>query len=152
MKQDLSLLRRRLVATIRKSIPPGRVPAVLPDGRFADVNYRDRHLGSWGPVKHLQHLEVLARDGGEPAIRALDHWLKHDYQSENGWFNDVGVPRILAHIALLLGDTLTGPRRRQVLKILTRAKVGWTGANLLDLGMITLQDRKSTRLNSSHRT
>lgn len=137
--RDLEIIRRRLVASIRQSIPLGCVPAVLPDGRFADVNYRDRRLASWGLVKHLQHLEVLARDGGESAIRALDHWLKHDYQSENGWFNEIGVPRSLACIALLLGDELTGERRRKVMKIITRAKVGWTGANLMDLGMITLQ-------------
>lgn len=38
---------------------------------------------------------------------ALGYWLEKDYQCPNWWHNEIGVPRNLGSILIVLGDEIT---------------------------------------------
>ena len=65
------------------------------------------------------------------AHRALAYWRQHDYQCPNWWYNQIGVPKILGTIALLLDKDLTAEERDYITgTVLPRSKVGsMTGQN-----------------------
>jgi chondroitin AC lyase len=71
-------------------------------------------------------------------LRALEHWLQQDYRNPNWWWNVIYVPRVLGQIMLLLDDRLSDAQRQTGLAIIARAKLGMTGANLVDVANIVI--------------
>jgi chondroitin AC lyase len=63
--------------------------------------------------------------------RALGFWIAHDFKCLNWWYNDIGVPKILGTVALLLGDDLQSPEFTYITTVaMPRSKVGsMTGQN-----------------------
>ena len=117
-----------------------------PDGTWPDVDYTHQSRSAWRTPQHLNHLTHLAEahHAGltyptlKPAIHAaLNHWLKNDYTNPNWWWNDIGVPRNLSHILLLLDKDITDQQRQLGSQILSRAKLEKTGQNLVWLADIT---------------
>jgi chondroitin AC lyase len=71
---------------------------------------------------------------------ALDHWLAKRYWSSNWWSNEIGVPRIMRDILVLVHDSLSPSRLAGALQIMRQLRVQNTGqgANLIwsaDLGL-----------------
>ena len=73
---------------------------------------------------------------------ALDVWLRHDWQNPNWYDNEIGVPRAMGDIGLLLQPALSSAEATKIVEIMARAdwkgsgtvaKPHWTGANLLDM-------------------
>ena len=119
------------------------------DGTWADIDYANKSRSAWPLPAHLSRLASIARAYRAPgplqgdgkvlaaAQKALDAWLRLDPQNPNWWWNQIGVPKSLLPILLLLDDQLTEQQRADGLKILRRAKIGMTGQNLVWVAEIT---------------
>jgi hypothetical protein len=119
------------------------------DGSWSDVDYSNTSTGSWITVHHLARLQKLTRcvvvpgsdRYGDAAVqdavtRALDYWLREDFVNANWWWNRIGVPRSLVQTLLLLEDRLSEWELAEGTRIVSRARIGGTGANLADLAGI----------------
>lgn len=113
-----------------------------PDGSFSDLDYSDRTRGGWSLNDHLsrtlsmaiawkspQSPDYKSTKLRNPLFSALNHWLNHDYINPNWWYPEIGIPRVLGQIMLLLKEDLSEQELKAGLKILDRAKLGKTGQN-----------------------
>ena len=151
---DLETIRARILAPLVKPVSTDAagklVEAQLSDGSWPDVDYSDRRRSSWRTPTHLTYLATLSMAykspqselRGDAELRAailagLDYWFENDFQNPNWWWNQIGVPRTLAPVLLLMEDELSEDRLGRGLDILRRAKIGMTGQNLVWVTQIT---------------
>jgi Polysaccharide lyase family 8, C-terminal beta-sandwich domain./Polysaccharide lyase family 8, super-sandwich domain./Polysaccharide lyase family 8, N terminal alpha-helical domain. len=122
-------------------------------GQWPDINYADTDPGGWKLRSHLERLKEMAWGWANPASphyhnqllwekinAALDHWLAHRYQSSNWWQNEIGVPRWMRDIIILLRNDLTPQRLKQSMEVLSQMVVhdDYVAGNLIwgaDLGL-----------------
>ena len=152
---DLKTLRERRLDELAKPAKPDEVANVLskarPDGSFADLDYASPLVNDgWQPRMHLDRMTTLVHAYLAPgpskgdakleaaALRGLDWWLAHDYQNKNWFWNQIGVPNRLTPTLLAFWDDLSAEQRSASLKILARAKVEGSGANLGWLGLVVI--------------
>ena len=115
-----------------------------PDGSWPDVNYADQSRGFWKTSAHLARVQAMAvRYAEEKAAGAADaplkaatlaaahYWIEHDFRNSNWWQNEIGVPRYIATILLLMEDEISPEDRAAGLKIAARATISMTGQNLV---------------------
>src|SRR6185312_13582350 len=130
------------------------------NGAWPDINYESQDRASWEACRHLDRVRILARALSEPdisvdektgiesaAFRALDFWLAKRFQSANWWWNQIGVPKAMCDIIVLLDGRLTGGRRTKALQVLAqcgKAKSG-SGANTIWIADLALQHGALTR-------
>ncbi|MFA4943958.1 MAG: polysaccharide lyase family 8 super-sandwich domain-containing protein [Lentisphaeria bacterium] len=137
------------------------------DGTWPDVNYADQTSGYWRTSDHLSRLNKMCmaytspegRLHGDPALSkaihaALGHWLQMDYRNPNWWHSEIGVPRELSTIMLLLDAELSPRERAAGIRIVSRAVIDsppyfggrglltgqnrvWVAANALTRGLLT---------------
>jgi len=158
--EDTELLKQRLVASLLPARTMGSGPTsraaldlaeqLKPDGSWTDVDYADRTPGNWTTSSHLSRVASMARAwrAGDPATRgnaelktklmpALDYWLQNDFQNPNWWHNQIGVPRSVGEIMLLMEGETTPAQVAKAVEILDRSslkkasKGTLTGANLV---------------------
>ena len=114
------------------------------DGSWPDLEYESRARSAWEPGDHLTrmlNMIVYARRSDTPADqsakciegvhRALAFWIRHDFKCPNWWYNEIGGPKILGTVGLLLNEDLKPDERKYITETsLTRSKVGaMTGQN-----------------------
>lgn len=122
-------------------------------GQWADIPYDDKQLSGWKVTLHLARVRDMALAWAHPASsmrhnpqllekagQALDHWLARRYQSANWWHNEIGVPRFMRDIIVLLRHQLDTARLRQSLEVMAQLRVheNYVGSNLIwcaDLGL-----------------
>lgn len=156
LRRDLATIAARLRE--RERARPARFETVRPhlealqaDGRWPDLNYSDRDNAIWAPAAHMERIRALAASsaarGTTPeqadlarraALRALDHWLAHDYICPNWWYNQIGVPGALYRALLFLEPDLTPEQKAGALRILERGKLGMTGQNLVWVAEVSI--------------
>jgi chondroitin AC lyase len=149
-QNDFEILIDRILNQDKQTPNENTVKSLLatiqPDGTWPDVDYTHQSRSAWRTPQHLNHLTQLASSlyaGSntpelKPAIHlALNHWLEKDYTNPNWWWNDIGVPRNLSHILLLLDQEITDEQRKLGTQILLRAQLEKTGQNLVWLADIT---------------
>lgn len=151
---DLDTIRSRVVAPLlgtpdAKSV--GKlIESMQPDGTWADIDYQNKRRSAWTTPGHLKRVVLLAQADCVPksplhhdekvlaaALKSLDAWLRLDPQNPNWWWNQIGVPKSLLPILLLLDGQLSESQREAGLEILRRAKIGMTGQNLVWVTEIT---------------
>ncbi|MBQ2916213.1 MAG: hypothetical protein IJE51_05415 [Clostridia bacterium] len=116
---------------------------------FPDLNYSDNCSSLWDVAHHYGRLKnsIIADKGNllhsdfnfrDRIVKALRYWIKHDFVNPNWWHNQIGVPRNLADIAILMYEYLPDDVYQGLLAIISRgsllgehsAKIrSWTGAN-----------------------
>lgn len=122
-------------------------------GQWPDINYNDNELAGWQPGFHLVRIRDMALAWACPASpgyhnaqlwekinTALDHWLARRYKSTNWWHNEIGVPRSMRDIIILLRQDLSAARLQQSMEVLSQLKVheNYVAGNLIwcaDLGL-----------------
>lgn len=127
------------------------VRTLRPDGSWPDIDYASHARSGWPPATHWTRLLAIVaagRSGGaasdRPAWsvavhRAFAFWIRHDFQCPNWWYNQIGVPKMAATTALLMGDQLTSTERQYLTgTMMPRAKIGMTGQNRVWLAGNTL--------------
>ena len=145
---DLETIRSRVMVPLLSAPDTESVGRLIQsmesDGTWADIDYGNKSRSAWPSPAHLSRVAVLARACSAPksalhgnrevlaaALKGLDAWLRLDPQNPNWWWNQIGVPRTLLPIMLLLDDELSEAQREGGLKILRRSKISMTGQNLV---------------------
>jgi chondroitin AC lyase len=123
------------------------------NGQWPDVNYADKELAGWKISLHLVRLRDMALIWANPKSTnyhdqliwkkinlALDHWSAKRYQSTNWWHNEIGVPRLMRDIIILLRPDLSQDRLKKALAVMSQLRVrdDYLGGNLIwcaDLGL-----------------
>ncbi|ANH81716.1 chondroitin AC lyase [Niabella ginsenosidivorans] len=131
----------------------GWIRTLEPDGRWPDIDYNDKEPAAWKVPDHLKRIRDMALCWAAPASpdrnsalllaaieKALDHWLLKRYQSTNWWHNEIGIPRYMRDILILLRKQLSPQRMKQALEVLNQLRVheDYLAGNLVwcaDLGM-----------------
>jgi chondroitin AC lyase len=62
---------------------------------------------------------------------ALDYWLYNRYYNPNGWYNEIGVPRDMQNILILLRPHLTKYQRIRGLQEMDQYRINGTGSHLI---------------------
>ena len=112
------------------------------DGSWPDIDYTDKTRGNWPVNDHLLRLNNMAlvythtgtgltgdQQLEKKIIAGLNFWLQNDFICPNWWYPQIGVPKVLAPVMLLMEDKLTPAQMDAGIKILDRAKIGMTGQN-----------------------
>lgn len=112
------------------------------EGCFSDIDYTDKTRGRWDPTCHLTRLYSLLKLYANPesswyrseklidlAHKAVAFWCENKPTSLNWWHQEIGVPKKLATILLLMGDQLTAEEIEAASPVLLKAKFGRTGQN-----------------------
>ena len=111
-------------------------------GFWTDIDYDDRTRGRWQPSLHLTRMYALAKLYADPASawhgdgriggllhKGLTYWYAKKPSSLNWWHGEIGVPKKLAAILLMIRGELSGPELEQGLRIIERSRFGRTGQN-----------------------
>lgn len=163
---DMSTVKSRLLSGLLPSqaTEPAAIKAaqtlaaeLLPNGTWPDIDYHEFRRAGWPMVGHLTRVSTMAaawRGGSNvssnpemPSLLAstklaLDLWLKNDWKNPNWYDNEIGVPRQMGNIGLLLQPALSLAESSKMEEIMSRAdwkgsgtvaNPKWTGANLLDM-------------------
>jgi chondroitin AC lyase len=122
-------------------------------GQWNDLDYNDKEPANWQPGNHLVRLRDMAWMWACPSSpvyhqaallekidAALDHWLAKRYKSSNWWHNEIGVPRLMRDIIILVQHKLSPARLKQALEVMSQLQVheNYEGGNLIwcaDLGL-----------------
>jgi len=113
------------------------------EGTWPDIDYANSSPSSWRTAQHLSRLcdmaMALVVDGhelhGDPDLRhavdaALGHWLAKRYRN-TWWWDEIGVPRAMRDIVVLLDGELSADARKGALEVIGQHTVGGSGANLV---------------------
>lgn len=110
------------------------------DGSWPDIDYTSKQRGEWPTCDHLVRTLEMAIAYQTPGVQnksevlkavksSMDYWIKNDFICPNWWYPQIGVPKLLGPIMLLVQSNLSTQEYKEGLKILQRAKVGMTGQN-----------------------
>lgn len=126
----------------------------LEDGtvKYNDIDYSSTDKARWEPYTHLARLERLLLSGEESVkplcLKLLGFWLNNDFICPNWWYNEIGIPMILADVTVILVDSIDKSVRDALLSRIARGIVTpetdltkrgvYTGANLLWLSSNTM--------------
>jgi chondroitin AC lyase len=110
--------------------------SLTPEGTWSDIDYTSQGRGTWLAMTHISRLNKMCRvyaspkEGlrSDPALSkaihlALDYWLRNDFQNPNWWHNEIGVPREISIILLLLEPELSSQERDMGIKIISRSVI-----------------------------
>ena len=111
-------------------------------GCWRDIDYADMNRGRWPSTLHITRMYSLAklykagndRWRGSAEISSLLHsamawWYRNMPKCPNWWHNDIGVPKKLTAVLLMIQDELSPEEIAGGLKVLERSKFGRTGQN-----------------------
>lgn len=132
------------------------------DGTWANIDYTGEARSGWQPAQHYTRLLAIVATAERPATpadlrakllapahRAFGYWIKHDLQCPNWWYNQIGTPKAIGTIALLLDDDLqpdeyryaTGTSLSRFPIAMTGQNKVWLAGNTLMLGLLTGDER-----------
>ncbi len=127
------------------------ITALGENDQWPDIDYSDQSPAGWSASTHLERLRSMTLawtdqnsswyhdENLKRAVdRALDNWLEKRYHNPNWWHNEIGVPRMMQDILVMLRHDLRGERFMQAMEVLGQHNVRGTGANLAwsaDLGL-----------------
>ncbi len=145
-QSDLEKVRQRIIGTLMKPrVETSRIErltdSIRDDGRWPGLNYKDVSRTGFEHGRHLSNLVVLSRayrKAGSPLRgdeelkkmidSALNHWLDRDYICENWWWNQIGTPRSLVRVLLIMDEELTAEQKSKAAPIVGRAHLNASGA------------------------
>lgn len=128
-------------------LPDGEVEALLDSydwesGSWKDIDYEADDRGRWPATLHVTRMYSLAklykagneRWKGSAELGRLLHlsmrwWFTNRPVCPNWWHNDIGVPKKMTAVLLMLRDELSQEEIDGGLKVLERSKFGRTGQN-----------------------
>lgn len=123
------------------------------NGEWPDIEYDDVEPAAWKIPEHLKRVQAMAtllisppskffNDNTllETIKQALDHWIEKRYRSTNWWHNEIGVPRYMRDIIILLQGHLDRDRLEKALEVFAQLRVheDYVAGNLIwcaDLGL-----------------
>lgn len=126
-------------------------------GCWDDIDYAAQDRGRWPSTLHVTRMYALAKvykagnakwkdseELGSLLHQAMKWWFDNKPHCPNWWHNDIGVPKKMTAVLLMMRDELSQDEIAGGLKVLERSKFGrtgqnkvWLAANNLMKGMLT---------------
>ncbi len=143
---DFGRIKERIVAgLIAEAAHDEQVQDLLetlkPDSTWPGIDYQDVSREAFEHRFHSNNMVTLALAYRHPdsayhknkqvkntLIKALAFWVQNDFFCENWWHNQIGTPRNLVTIMLLVGDELPGEIVDKAQPIIGRAHLDASGA------------------------
>ncbi|MDR1884519.1 MAG: polysaccharide lyase beta-sandwich domain-containing protein [Prevotella sp.] len=113
-----------------------------PDGSWDDVNYQDTMRSQWSPSTHAGKLSAMAtayknkgsafynrKNLAKKIHLGMKYWHEGNFVSPNWWHNQIGVPKILGILYLLMEDEMSKSEMDAAIKYMENAQLGMTGQN-----------------------
>jgi chondroitin AC lyase len=111
-------------------------------GCWKDIDYADMNRGRWPSTLHVTRMYSLAKlyvagnarwkssqDISRLLHSAMAWWFENMPKCPNWWHNDIGVPKKLTAVLLMMRGELSAEEIAGGLKVLERSKFGRTGQN-----------------------
>lgn len=124
------------------------------NGSFSDIDYSDDSRAHWTPINHLTRLTWMAQaytmeDSSyfkeevlyDKILKALNFWNTARPVCTNWWYNQIGAPKAMCVILIILRDgakTIPKDLEDSILGYLAETggnPAKWTGANKTDIAM-----------------
>lgn len=109
---------------------------------WKDIDYADMNRGRWPSTLHITRMYSLAKlyvAGNDkwrssPQLSRVLHsamawWYENMPKCPNWWHNDIGVPKKLTAVLIMMREELSRKEIEGGLKVLERSKFGRTGQN-----------------------
>lgn len=143
---DFELIKERVTsALLRAEVNDPEVERLIEtlkdDGTWPGIDYTDVSNEGFQHSRHTGNLVAMARAySSKPSahhrskklrqavVRALTHWVEHDYICENWWHNQIGTPDNLGDMMLLMGNDLPPELVAATQPIIGRANTDAPGA------------------------
>ena len=128
------------------------------DCLFPDIDYESTDRAFWPASRHIARTERLAilyrletdadkkEEYKEYIFGLLDYWIKHDYQSDNWWYNRLSNSNVLGEIGVLMRNDMSRKQIRKLAELVGRGCFtvspetnDHTGANAIDLAMSSIK-------------
>jgi chondroitin AC lyase len=138
--------------TLNKKTTLGIAKSITEIGIWEDIDYLHKERAGWKPSEHLKrtkdmatllHIEDITEEENKLLLSsiflAIEHWLSKRYTAPNWWHNQIGVPRMMRDITVLMWDRLTEDQLKGMIEVISQfKKIGMTGTNLIWLAEIAL--------------
>ncbi|MGL5683775.1 MAG: polysaccharide lyase family 8 super-sandwich domain-containing protein [Marinifilaceae bacterium] len=111
-------------------------------GRWGDIDYTDKSRSGWDPLKHAERLLMMSRayccstsnyyknDAIKRSILlAMDYWHGAKLVCPNWWYNQIGAPKMMGGVYLLMEGELSAIQKQQAIEYMKHSKIGMTGQN-----------------------
>ena len=118
------------------------VETIREDGSWPDINYQDQKRSGWSVKEHADRILLLAKlyraEEGycswesrleEVIHRALDYWFQNKPVCKNWWYNEIGIPKVLGPVFLLMKEQLSPQEKQAAVEVMEKARFGMTGQN-----------------------
>lgn len=119
-----------------------RLKSLWTGEQFSDIDYSNMDRGRWQPTLHVTRLQSLAKLYSDPqstwykdkALGEMLHsgiawWFANMPKCPNWWHNDIGVPKKMTTILLMIYDELSAEEIEGGVRVLERSAFGRTGQN-----------------------
>lgn len=131
----------------KKELLPYRVDQLmltfnLNTGQWSDLNYDDRRESAWDPKIHTERILLLTGlYSNRQSVyykqqklnvllhRALKFWFDANLICKNWWYNEIGVPKTLGPVFIMLRDELTADEMKKGVLVLNHSRIKMTGQN-----------------------
>ncbi len=145
-QSDFELVKQRVVAEILESQANDEQVARLmetldDDGSWPGINYEDVSNTGFENRVHTGNMIVMSLAFNERGSQfyqdkklvkllnmALNFWCDNDFICENWWYNQIGTPRSLVDVLLIMGDHIDPDLKARTLPIIGRANLEAPGA------------------------
>lgn len=110
------------------------------NGCWKDIDYEANTPGRWAPSLHVTRLQALAKlyktpdqkwEGSERLSgvlhAGLEYWFETMPECSNWWHNEIGVPKKMGAVLLMLYDELSEYELEGGLRVMERSQLGMTG-------------------------
>lgn len=114
----------------------------LNTGKWSDLNYDDSRESAWDPKIHTERILLLTglytnrqsiyykqQKLNMLLHRALKFWFDANLTCKNWWYNEIGVPKTLGPVFIMLRDELTADEIKKGILVLNRSTIKMTGQN-----------------------
>jgi chondroitin AC lyase len=120
---DLQVIKERLRKTIESTSadPTNAMAQWSEDGSFEGVDYQSTARSNWSPLEHVNYVRTMLKaaysqgnsyygdkDLKEKIEKSLTYWATSNRAtSDNWWYEDIGLPQVVADILLFEPEGLT---------------------------------------------
>ncbi|MFP4342354.1 MAG: polysaccharide lyase family 8 super-sandwich domain-containing protein [Cyclobacteriaceae bacterium] len=144
--KDLELIRARVTKELLKEEAKSEevsrlLKSIRPDGSWPGINYEDTTKTGFQHSVHLTNMLTLALAYRQPSSAyfsdknlkqkidtAFNFWLSNDFICENWWWNQIGTPRSIVNLLLIMDEELTDKQKQGAARIMSRATLKAWGA------------------------
>lgn len=112
------------------------------NGTWMDIDYKDKERSGWELKGHMDRILSITKEylNEESAYykdehlktmihQSLGYWFKYMPQNKNWWYNEIGIPKTLGPVLVMLRDELSPQEYNAGLKVMNQSHFGMTGQN-----------------------